>query len=45
MNFFGCIYNEYIILFCWDLDHDTKDGIITRAFFENNDGDADTIIN
>ena len=45
MNFFGCIYNEYIILFCWDLDHDTKDGIITRAFFENDDGDADTTIN
>ena len=34
-----------IILFCWDLDHDTKHGIISRAFLESFDGDVDTTIN
>ena len=31
MDFFGCIYNEYIILYVCDLDHDTKDQISYRA--------------
>ena len=31
MDFFGCVYNEFIILFCCGLDHDTKYGITKRA--------------
>ena len=31
MNLFGCLYNEYIILYCCDLEKDTKDGITYRA--------------
>ena len=29
--FFGCIYNEYIILFCCDMEHETIDVIMERA--------------
>ena len=29
--FFSCVYNEYIILFCFNLEHNTKDEIIERA--------------
>ena len=31
MDFFGCVYNEYIILFFCGLEHDTKDQISSRA--------------
>ena len=31
MDFFGCIYNEYIILYFCGLEHDTKDQISYRA--------------
>ena len=30
-NFFGCIYNEYVILFLCGLEHDTTEKIIERA--------------
>ena len=35
ISFFGCVYNEYIILKFCDLDRETKDSIIERA--ENNE--------
>ena len=35
ISFFGCVYNEYIILKCCGLDRETKDSIIERA--ENNE--------
>ena len=31
MNFFSFIYNEYLILFCFNLSYDTKDEISKRA--------------
>ena len=31
ISFFGCVYNEYIILFCYDLEKETKDIIAERA--------------
>ena len=40
IDFFGCVYNEYIILFCCGLEHDTSDAIIERSLekerFSNN---------
>ena len=33
--FFGCVYNEYIILFCFGLEHNTKDEIIERSLFND----------
>ena len=34
--FFSCVYNEFIILFCCGLEHDTQFGISIRAeSFEN----------
>ena len=33
-DFFGCIYNDYLILYCWGLEHDTKDAIIDRVATE-----------
>ena len=36
MSFFGCVYNEYIILSCFNLDQETKFAIEKRAnSFEN----------
>ena len=29
--FFGCVFNEYIILFCCGMAHDTTEEIIERA--------------
>ena len=29
--FFGCVYNEYIILYCFDMERETIDEIIERA--------------
>ena len=37
--FFGCVYNEYIILFCFGLEHNTKDEITERAMFNDNISD------
>ena len=34
--FFSCVYNEYIILFCCDIAHDTKDEITIRALSKDN---------
>ena len=31
VSFFGCVYNEFIILFCCGLDHDTHYQITKRA--------------
>ena len=31
ISFFGCVYNEYIILFCCELEKETKDSIAERA--------------
>ena len=33
--FFGCVYNEYIILFCFGLEHNTIDEIIGRSLFND----------
>ena len=32
VDFFGCIYNEYIIIYCCGLEYETKDAIAERAF-------------
>ena len=34
--FFSCVYNEYIILFCCGIAHDTKDEIIIRSLNKYN---------
>ena len=34
--FFGCVYNEYIILFCCGIEHDTTDAITERALSKYN---------
>ena len=40
INFLGCVFNEFIILFCFGLEHDTKFGISLRAeSFENKPND------
>ena len=31
VDFFSCVYNEYIIIFCCGLEHNTKDIIIERS--------------
>ena len=31
MGFFGCVYNEFIVLFCCGLEHNTKFDISSRA--------------
>lgn len=33
--FFGCVYNELFILFCFGLEHETYDQISQRAFLTN----------
>ena len=41
ITFLGFVYNEYIILFCFNLEHDTNYGIHKRStsFSESNDDD------
>ena len=34
MDFIGCVYNDYLILYCWGLEHDTKDAIFDRVASE-----------
>ena len=36
IDFFSCVYNEYIILFCFNLEYDTKDEISVRAISVDN---------
>ena len=31
IDFFACVYNEYLILFCCGLEFDTKDEIARRS--------------
>ena len=31
MSFFGCVFNEYIILYCGGLERETQDEIAKRA--------------
>ena len=31
MSFFGCVFNEYIVLYCCDLELETQDEIADRA--------------
>ena len=52
ISFFGCVYNEFLILFCFGLERDTYNQISQRSFTEqelntlNNvmDQDEDDII-
>ena len=46
ISFFGCVYNEYIILYCCGLENETKDIIAERApnannLFENDNYELD----
>ena len=36
IDLFSCVYNEYIILYCCGLEHDTQDKIIERAILNEN---------
>ena len=36
VDFFGCIYNEYIILYCCGLEHETKEEIEDRSKTSDN---------
>ena len=54
MSFFGCVFNEYIILYCCGLENETQDEIADRAdkqikkelndinTFNNNEDDDDS---
>ena len=33
--FFGCIYNEILVLFCWDLEYNTHRQVSIRATVDN----------
>ena len=35
ISFIGCVYNEFIVLFFCDLDHNTYAQVTTRAIFQN----------
>ena len=41
MSFFGCVYNEYIILYCCGLELETQDEIADRAEKQLQDGFKD----
>ena len=41
--FFSCVYNEYIILYCFDIEHDTIDEVMERATLVENNPDANNI--
>ena len=43
ISFFGCVYNEFIILFCCGLEHDTHDQISKRADIKIPDNQVDLI--
>ena len=44
-TFLGCVYNEFIILFCCDLERDTHSQIVKRAneSLDPNDDDLDSV--
>ena len=37
------MYNEYIILYCFDIEHDTIDEVMERATLVENNPDANNI--
>ena len=41
VDFFSCVLNEYIILFCYNLQHNTKDEIVSRATKIDNNPTSD----
>ena len=41
MSFFGCVYNEYLILYCCGLELETQDEIADRAEKQLQDGFKD----
>ena len=43
ISFFGCVYNEFIILFCYELERDTHDQISKRADIKIPDNQVDLI--
>ena len=43
ISFFGCVYNEFIILFCYELERDTHDQISKRADINIPDKQVDLI--
>ena len=43
ISFFGCVYNEFIILFCCGLERDTHDQISKRADINIPDNQIDLI--
>ena len=48
MSFFGCIFNEYIILYCCGLERETQDEIAKRALNSRTESQSelnDIIIN
>ena len=34
-SLFGCVYNEFLILFCCGLERDTHNQVLQRAFLES----------
>ena len=43
ISFFGCVYNEFIILFCCGLERDTHEQISKRADIKIPDNQVDLI--
>ena len=41
MSFFGCVFNEYIVLYCCNLELETQDEIADRAKI----GESEKLIN
>jgi len=37
MSFFGCVFNEYIVLYCYGLEFETQDEIAERACVRENE--------
>ena len=42
-SFFGCVYNEFLILFCCGLERDTHNQVLQRAFLESDIDDMDNL--
>ena len=43
IDFFGCVFNEYLIIFCFGLDYDTSESIALRALEKETLSGRDTI--
>ena len=43
IDFFGCVFNEYLIIFCFGLDYDTSKSIALRALEKETLSGRDTI--